>query len=145
MRNMLLSLLVLACTPAYSGAADAFDCASDSARLQQLRIYEIDRDNRGPFHQRFQDHALRIMKKYGFNVVDMWESDTGEKLQLVYVLDWPDQATMDSAWKAFLADAEWIAIKKRSAEEHGQLVREAKGQPLVRLSYSPSCKRAMGP
>jgi hypothetical protein len=132
--------LLLLVFPLCGSAADSYRCPANDARLQQLRIYEIKRDNRGPFHQRFQDHALRIMKKYGFNVVDMWESDTGEKLQLVYVLDWPDQATMDNAWKAFLADAEWIAIKKRSAEEHGQLVIEAKGQPLVRLSYSPSCK-----
>ena len=56
------------------------------------------------------------------------------------MLDWADKATMDAAWKSFLADAEWIDIKKRSAVEHGELVREAKGQPLERLSYSPACK-----
>jgi hypothetical protein len=99
-RKIMLLLLGL---PMYGNAADSYRCPANEARLQQLRIYEINRDNRGPFHQRFQDHALRIMKKYGFNVVGMWESDTGEKLQLVYVLDWPDRATMDSAWKAFLA------------------------------------------
>jgi hypothetical protein len=140
MRKNLLSLLVLVCLPAYSGAADSFDCATDGPRLQQLRIYEVNRDNRDPFHQRFQDHALRIMKKYGFDVVDMWESDTGEKLQFIYVLDWPDRATMESAWKAFLADAEWIDIKKRTGERHGQLVHEAKGQALERLAYSPACR-----
>jgi hypothetical protein len=137
---MVLILLVFACMPAYSAAADVFDCATEGTRLQQLRIYELNRENRDPFHQRFQEHALRIMKKYGFNVVDLWESDTGEKLQLIYVLDWPDKVTMESAWKAFLADAEWIDIKKRTAERHGQLVLEAKGQPLERLSYSPACR-----
>jgi hypothetical protein len=141
MRKKLLSLLVLACLPAYSGAADALDCATDGPRLQQLRIYEVNRENRDPFHQRFQDHALRIMKKYGFDVIDMWESDTGEKLQFIYALDWPDRATMESAWKAFLADAEWIDIKKRSADLHGQLVHEAKGQSLERVVYSPACRK----
>ena len=139
--RMKLMLLLIA-LPVYAGAVEKYVCPTNETRLQQLRIYEINRDNREPFHQRFQDHALRIMKKYGFNIVDMWESDTGEKLQLVYVLDWPDKETMDNAWKAFLADVEWIDIKKRSAAEHGQLVVEAKGQPLVRLSYSPNCKRA---
>jgi hypothetical protein len=137
---MVLTLLILACMPAQSDAADAFDCATDGARLQQLRIYEVNRENRDPFHQRFQEHALRIMKKHGFNVVDLWESDTGGKLQFIYVLDWPDWVTMESAWKAFLADAEWIDIKKRTAERHGQLVHEAKGQPLERRSYSPACR-----
>ena len=133
--------LLLAALPLQSGAADSFDCSPDGARFQQLRVYEIEPTNRVPFHERFEVHALRIMKKYGFNVIDMWESDTGDKLQFIYVLDWPDRKTMDDAWKSFLADAEWIAIKKRSQTEHGQLVREAKGQPLERLSYSPSCRR----
>jgi len=51
-----------------------------------------------------------------------------------------DQATMDGRWKSFLADQEWIDIKKRSAAQHGELVKEANGQPLVRVSYSPTCK-----
>ena len=79
------------------------------------------------------------MKRHGFKVVDMWESDSGEKLEFVYVLSWPDRDTMDRRWKAFLADQEWIDIKKRSAAESGELVREANGQPLVRVSYSPAC------
>ncbi len=133
-------LILVACLPASAGAADSFHCSSDGARLQQLRIYEVDRENREPFHQRFQDHAVRIMKKYGFNIVDMWESDAGEKLQFIYVLDWSDKDTMDRAWQAFLADSEWIDIKKRTAAAHGRLVVEAKGQPLERLSYSPACK-----
>ncbi len=140
MRNMFLSLLVFVCMPAGSDAADTFDCAADGVRLQQLRIYEINRMNRDPFHERFRDHALRIMKKHGFDVIDMWESDAGEKLQFIYVLDWPDRATMESAWKAFLADAEWIDIKKRTAERHGEIVHEAKGQALERLAYSPACR-----
>ena len=65
---------------ANSAAADSLACQTDGARLQQLRIYEIERKNRVPFHERFAEHALRIMKKHGFNVIDLWESDTGDKL-----------------------------------------------------------------
>ena len=39
-----------------------------------------------------------------------------------------------------MADQEWIDIKKRSAAEHGELVREATGQSLLRVSYSPACQ-----
>lgn len=121
-------------------AQTPFLCEGQGARVQQLRIYEVNRANRGAFHQRFQDHAMRIMKKYDFRVVDMWESDAGDKLQFVYVLDWPDAATLEKQWKAFLADAEWIEIKKRSAAEHGELVRSAAGQVLTRVSYGPACQ-----
>jgi protocatechuate 3,4-dioxygenase beta subunit len=115
-------------------------CADKGGELQQLRIYEVNRDNREAFHERFAEHALRIMGKYDFNVVDMWESDTGEKLQFIYVLSWPDRVTMDNRWKAFLADPDWIAIKKRSAAQYGELVESAEGQPLNRVSYSPACE-----
>ncbi len=110
--------------------------------MQQLRVYAVNRANRDAFHRRFQEHALRIMKRYDFRVVDMWESDSGDKLQFIYVLDWPDAATLEKQWKAFLADAEWIEIKKRSAAEHGELVRSAAGQVLKRVSYGPQCGTA---
>jgi heme-degrading monooxygenase HmoA len=142
---MILPMLLIACTTAHAAAADSFACAPDGTRVQQLRIYEIDRENRDAFHERFRDHALRIMKKHGFEVVDLWESDTGDKLQLIYVLDWPDEATMESAWRAFLADAEWIDIKRRTAERHGRFVHDVKGQVLKRLVHGPACKDRADP
>jgi hypothetical protein len=134
--------LVLTALAAASIAAEAdsgFLCQGEGARIHQLRIYELNPANREHFHRRFQEHALPIMRRHGFNVLDMWESDAGTKLQFVYVLAWPDEPTMDRQWKSFLADPEWIEIKRRSAAEHGELVREANGQPLTRVSYSPAC------
>lgn len=135
-----LSFLGLAVLSAAANAQDdRYVCSRNGNELQQLRIYEINRSNKDAFHRRFQDHALRIMKRHGFKVIDMWESDTGEKIEFVYLLSWPDKETMDSRWKEFLADQEWIDIKKQTAAESGELVREANGQPLVRVSYSPAC------
>jgi hypothetical protein len=135
---VLLSAFVMA--PGAASAATTHLCAGSGTRIQQLRIYEINRSNRDRFHERFRDHAVRIMKTHDFDIVDIWESDTGEKLQFVYILQWPDQATMDDRWKALLADEEWIAIKKRTGTEHGQFVQAASGQPLLRLAYSPRCQ-----
>lgn len=134
-----LVLALLLAIPGIVHAQDRHACASNGDELQQLRIYEINRDNKDDFHKRFQHHALRIMQRYGFRVVDAWESDTGEKIEFVYILAWPDRATMDASWAGFLADQEWIDIKKRTGAESGQLVRKANGQPLRRVSYSPAC------
>ena len=79
------------------------------------------------------------MKRHGFRIIDMWESDTGKKVELVYLLSWPDKDTMDSRWKNFLADQEWIDIKKKTAAESGDLVREVNSRPMSRVSYSPAC------
>ena len=132
-----LSLLIT--IPSMTNAQDRYVCPGNGSELHQLRIYEINRSNKDAFHQRFQDHALRIMKRHDFNVVDMWESDTGQKVEFVYLLAWSSKAIMDTRWKAFLADHEWIEIKKQTAEESGELVREVNGQPLIRVSYSPAC------
>jgi hypothetical protein len=139
-----IALHALALLPLSAIAQPTHVCPGNGVQLQQLRVYEVNRDNRDPFHERFRDHALRLMKKHGFTVIDMWESDTAEKLQFIYLLSWPDRPTMDSSWKAFLADREWMDIKKRSAAEHGELVKSANGQPLVRLSYNPACKPMAG-
>src|SRR3546814_14062895 len=79
--------------------------AATPAPLQQLRIYEIPRANEGVFHDRFQDHALRIMARHGFAVRSIWRSEHEDKVEFVYLLDWPDAATMKAAWAAFMADS----------------------------------------
>jgi hypothetical protein len=103
--------------------------------------FEINRSNKDAFHRRFQDHALRIMKRHGFRIIDMWESDSGKKLEFVYLLSWPDRDTMDSRWKSFLADQEWIDIKRKTAAESGELVGEVSSRSMTRVSYSPACIR----
>ncbi len=35
--------------------------------IHQVRIYEIFEHNKSAFHARFRDHAMRIMRKYGFD------------------------------------------------------------------------------
>ena len=94
-----LVLLLLVTTSVAAKAQDQYICQNNGSELQQLRIYEINRSNKDAFHRRFQDHALRIMKRHGFRIIDMWESDTGKKVELVYLLSWPDKDTMDSRWK----------------------------------------------
>ena len=105
--------------------------------VQQLRIYEIFEGNKAAFHARFRDHAQRIMKRYGFNIVTMWESRTGDRTEFVYLLDWPDEATMKQSWARFMADREWSQIKKEWAAVHGQAVGEIQDRTLKRTDYSP--------
>lgn len=134
-----LAICWLVALPAMASAQDRYLCPGNGSELQQLRIYEINRGNRDAFHKRFQDHALRIMRRHGFKIIDMWESDSGEKIEFVYLLSWPDRSTMDSRWRELLADQEWIDIKKRTAAQSGELVRAVNSQPLIRVSYSPAC------
>lgn len=50
------------------------------------------------------------MKKYGFQIVLMWEARTESRTEFVYLLSWPDEAAKRSAWAGFMADEEWKEI-----------------------------------
>jgi len=71
---------------------------------------------------RFRDHAARLMKTHGFRIVDMWESRGEQRLEFVYMLEWPDEAARDVAWRAFMSDQEWSAVKRQTSAQHGDLV-----------------------
>ncbi len=119
-------------------------CAIDSAAqtkpqnpVHQLRIYEVPRENREVFHERFKDHAVRIMKKYGFKIAAIWESENDEKVEFVYLLEWKDKQTMTESWKKFMADEEWADIKKKTSEKHGTFVNAIREKTLILTDYSP--------
>ena len=80
--------------------------------IQQLRIYEIFENNKAAFHARFRDHAARIMHRYGFQILAMWETRFGERTEFVYLLQWPDEKTKTAAWSDFMQDKEWAEIKR---------------------------------
>ena len=108
-----------------------------SSPLYQLRIYEVAADRREAFHARFRDHAMRIMARYGFEIVALWESTSVTDFELVYLLRWPDAETMERCWREFLADPEWIGIKQRMDEDIGEPVRKVTSRVLDALPYSP--------
>jgi hypothetical protein len=47
--------------------------------IHQLRVYEIFEHNKAAFHARFRDHAVRLMRGYGFTIVAMWESRSDDR------------------------------------------------------------------
>ncbi len=105
--------------------------------IHQLRIYQIFEHNKSAFHARFRDHAWRIMRGYGFDVVAFWESPGTERTEFVYLLQWPNEETMRSSWEAFLTDEEWREIKRVTGAQHGDLVGEVSEKTLVPTPYSP--------
>lgn len=105
--------------------------------LHQLRIYEIFEHNKAAFHARFRDHAARIMRKHGFDIVAMWEARRDGRTEFVYLLAWLDETTKDAAWAAFMADEEWNEIKRRTSTEHGRLVGAIEDRTLISTGDSP--------
>jgi heme-degrading monooxygenase HmoA len=105
--------------------------------IHQLRIYEVFDRNKEAFHKRFRDHAWRIMRSYGFNIIGTWETSLGDRTEFVYLLVWPDEKTMRHAWEKFKADEEWKKIKKDTNARHGDLVGEIEDRMLSPTNYNP--------
>lgn len=110
--------------------------------IHQLRIYEIFEHSKQAFHERFRDHAARIMRTYGFEIVAMWEARGERRTEFVYLLAWPDEPTKTAAWTRFMADEEWKEVKRVTGARHGNLVGAIEDRPLVLTDYSPSISRS---
>lgn len=116
--------------------ASAQSHTRSEGQVYQLRIYEIFENNKAAFHNRFRDHAVRIMRRYDFDIVAMWEAKSPERTEFVYILSWPDQATMEARWASFMADQEWSDIKRRTTAEHGTLVGDIQSRVIRLTEYS---------
>lgn len=110
--------------------------------IHELRIYEIFEDNRAAFLARFAEHAAPIMTRHGFTLVGTWETQARSRREFVYLLAWPDEAARSAAWATFLADPEWIEVKRATGERHGRLVGEIEGRTLVPAAGFPACRCA---
>ncbi len=110
--------------------------------IHQLRIYEIFEHNKAAFHARFRDHAMRLMRQYGFEFVALWEAPNPPRTEFVYLLAWPDEATKNAAWARFMADEEWKEIKRVTNARYGDLVGSIEDRMLLPTDYSPSLPRS---
>jgi len=105
--------------------------------IHQLRIYEIFEHNKAAFHARFRDHAMRIMRNHGFDILAMWEANAEDRTEFVYLLKWPDEPTMRNAWAGFMDDGEWKEIKRVTGAQHGDLVGEIEDRVLLPIPIDP--------
>ncbi len=62
---------------------------------------------------------MRIMSRYDFKIVAMWESRDKDRNEFVYLLERLNEATMKARWASFMADKEWAEIKRAMAAQLG--------------------------
>lgn len=115
----------------------ALPASAQDKPIYQLRVYELDEASKPVFHARFRDHAMRIMKRHGFDIVAIWEARREGRPEFVYLLRWPDQATLERAWTAFRADKEWTAIKLATVSPDAPIMGGIEDRTMALTDYSP--------
>ncbi|HZD51492.1 MAG TPA: NIPSNAP family protein [Woeseiaceae bacterium] len=113
--------------------------APDEPSIYQLRLYGLVEKTKAAFHARFRDHAMRIMKRHGFDIVAIWETREPSGAAFVYLLKWPDEETLKKSWAAFLADPEWVKIKAETPAGDQPIMREVEQDRVLHITdYSPT-------
>jgi hypothetical protein len=134
-RNMLAVVAVLA-----AGCAARTPAAKTEAgkpRYYEMRTYTANAGKMEALHQRFRDHANRLLAKHGMEVVGHWtvESGEGAGTTMVFILAYPSKEAREKAWEAFKADPEWQKVKADS-EKDGALVGKVVQTFMVPTDYS---------
>jgi hypothetical protein len=106
--------------------------------IYELRTYWAAPGKAEAMHKRFRTLTRGIFARHGMGMVGFWSPSpvTLESGDLVYMLCFPNEASMEAAWDAFRADPEWIAGKSAS-EEDGTLVVKLTSVVLHPTDYSP--------
>ncbi|MFN4144946.1 MAG: NIPSNAP family protein [Runella sp.] len=128
MNKVLLLLLFLI---SYVGTAQ-------DTRCYETRIYYTEPGRLEALLERFRNHSTRLLEKHGMTNIGYWVP-LHEENKLIYVLSYPDRAARDAAWKAFLADPEWIKVRTES-EASGKIVAKVESIFMNATDFSPKIK-----
>jgi NIPSNAP len=88
--------------------------------IYELRQYIILPGRGEAILERFKNHTFKIFDRLGFKVHDFWVEASGSG-HLWYVLEWQSAEQMESEWKKFISDQEWLSAKAES-EKDGPIV-----------------------
>ncbi len=109
----------------------------------ELRTYHAAEGKLEALESRFRDHTVSLFAKHGMTNVAYWVPKENGGQILVYLLAYPDRASRETSWKAFLADPDWQAAKAES-EKDGKLVAKVESLFLHPADYSPELRIASG-
>ncbi|MDA0838053.1 MAG: NIPSNAP family protein [Planctomycetota bacterium] len=102
-----------------------------------MRTYTTAPGKLEALHLRFREHTNKLFVKHGMELVGYWTPADGETADntLVYMLAYPDKASRDKSWKAFLSDPAWTKAFEESRKD-GPLVTKVQSQYLNPTEYS---------
>jgi NIPSNAP protein len=125
-------------SPASLTLAPSPSLAKDS-RCFEIRTYTAAPGKLEELHSRFRDHTMKLFRKHGMKVVGFWgpaDKENGSENKLIYVMEFPNRAARDKAWKEFGGDPEWQAARTAS-EKNGKLTEKVDSVILMATDYSP--------
>ena len=106
-------------------------------RLYELRIYYCAQGKLALLVDRFARQTTKLFEKHGMENVGYWLPLDNKDSALYYILAYPSRGFRDSAWSAFGADPNWIAVRNRY-EAAGKIVDSVRSVFMETTDFSPS-------
>src|SRR5262249_6366010 len=106
--------------------------AAPAAHLRDLRVQQVRVPRTLPRPRGPADGPPRLP-----DPGDVGDEDR-KRTEFVYLLAWPDEATKNAAWTAFMADPHRKEIKRATSARHGGRVGAIEDRVLVPTPYSPT-------
>ena len=104
--------------------------------IEELRHYVATPGKRAALVARFKNETMALFERHGIAVTAFWTA-RDEPETLYYLCRFADGAARDAAWKSFLADPDWAAVRAAS-ERDGALVASLTGIMLDRVDGFPT-------
>lgn len=112
-------------------------------RLYELRTYHALPGRLDNLLARFRDHTTKLFEKHGMTNVGYWVPVDNKDNLLIYLLSYPDRASRDASWKAFIGDEEWKKVASES-EKSGKIVAKIDQVFLSATPFSPGFAAGSG-
>ena len=106
--------------------------------IYELRTYWAAEGKAEALHARFREVTMGLFRKHGLQVVGFWVPQTvsAESGDLIYVLQFADEAAMKKAWEGFRADPLWLETLART-EKDGRLAARVQSIVMHSTDYAP--------
>jgi len=106
--------------------------------IYELRVYTAMPGRLPEVLARFRDHTAGIWNRLGIRQLGYWTTAVGpDSNALTYMLVWESMADREVKWAKFVADPEWIEVRKES-EAAGPIVAKMDNSFLAPTSFSPA-------
>ena len=117
-------------------AISSVRAAEPDGRLYELRTYHAEPGKLDALLTRFRDHTCKLFEKHGMTNVGYWTPVENQERLLIYLLAYPDRASRDASWQAFMGDEEWKKAASAS-EVEGKLVGKIDQSFFTATDFSP--------
>lgn len=111
--------------------------ATPDTRCYELRIYHCNKGKLNDLNRRFRNHTTKLFEKHGMTNVGYWTPLDNPDEKLYYVLSYPNRASREASWAAFMADTTWQRVWKES-EVNGAIISKIESIFLKTTDFLPN-------